>query len=175
MIVLGEDERHARFARQYLLRLGVSGHAIRVESQPAGRGCGEQWVRQQYATQVRACRARNTRAATKLVVVIDADTNTVERRSDQLSAALHEAGLEPRHPSESVSHFIPKRSIETWILCLGGRPVDEVADLSGHRDVEAMVLSSVRTFFEWTRPNAMPPGHCVPSLLAAVPEARRLE
>ncbi len=28
---------------------------------------------------------------------------------------------------------------------------------------------------QWTRPNATPPPHCVPSLGAAIPEIRRIE
>lgn len=46
VIVLAEDAMHQRFVLRYLERLGHSNHDVRFEPLPAGRGCGEQWVRE---------------------------------------------------------------------------------------------------------------------------------
>jgi hypothetical protein len=173
-IVLAEDARQAQFARRYLLKIGYSKHAIRIASLPGGRGCGEQWVREHYAKEVKAYRARSTRARTALLVAIDADTDSTENRSRQLDNALRASGLDQRTAGEAISHFIPKRNIETWVLCLCGETVDEETDYS-RRDVEQLIGPSAITFFGWTRENTTLPPHCVLSLSAAIPEAKRLE
>ena len=59
VIVLAEDQRHQRFVRRYVERLGYTIHDVRFESLPAGRGCGEQWVREHYTAAVKAYRWRS--------------------------------------------------------------------------------------------------------------------
>lgn len=174
VVVLAEDERHERLVRRYLYRLGHSRHDIRVEDLPSGRGCGEQWVRERYARAVKACRGRSVRAETALIVAIDADQGPVGRRLRQLREALEQAGLAARAEGETIVHLIPKRSVETWVLCLSGRDVDEDTDYSQEGDVDGLIPAAAVTFFEWSRVNAPPPAHCVPSLLSAIPEVRRL-
>ena len=109
VIVLAEDQPHQRFVHRYLEQLGYSRHDIRFEDLPAGRGCGEQWVRERYARAVLAYRWRSARARTALVVVIDADKYDVERRLRQLGEALEAVETEARGNAERIAHFIPKR------------------------------------------------------------------
>ena len=175
VIILAEDERHERLVRRYLYRLGHSRHDIRVEALPSGRGCGEQWVRERYAGVVKTYRGRSVRAGTSLIAAIDADTGDLDRRLRQFREALDLAGLAARTGGEAIVHLIPKRSVETWVLCLNGRPVDEDTDYSREGDVDRLIPAAAVTFFEWSRVNATPPAHCLPSLLAAIPEVRRLE
>lgn len=175
VIVLAEDERHQRLVRQYLYRLGRHGHEIRFEPLPGGRRCGEQWVRDKYPKAVRSYRGRSARAGTALIVAIDADTGDVDRRLRQFREALEQAGLATRSEGEAIVHLIPKRTVETWVLCLSGRQVDEDTDYSRDGGIDELIKPAAITFFDWSRPNAAPPGHCVPSLLAAIPEVRRLE
>ena len=175
VVVLAEDERHQRFVRRYLYRLGRSRHDIRFEDLPSGRGCGEQWVRERYARAVRAYRGRSARAGTALIIAIDADVGDVDRRLRQLREALEQAGSATRTDGEAIVHLIPRRSVETWILCLSDRPVDEITDYRQEGDVDRFIPTAALTFFAWSRVNATPPAHCVPSLLSAVPEVRRLE
>jgi len=174
VVVLAEDERHELFVRRYLYRLGLSTHDIRVEDLPSGRGSGEQWVRERYPRAVKVYRGRSTRAETALIVAIDADTEEVDRRHRQLRQALEQAELPERADAEAIVHLIPKRSVETWVLCFSGKPVDETTDYS-RDDVDRLIATAAVTFFEWSRVTAAPPAHCVPSLLAAIPEVRRLE
>lgn len=175
IVLLVEDERHERFVRRYLYRLGFSRHDIRVEDLPSGRGCGEQWVRVRYPAAVRAYRQRSSRAKTALVVAIDADTATVDRRSRQLQDALVSENLPDRGNREAIAHLIPKRSIETWILCLSELHVDEDTDYRQARKVDELIVPAAGKFFEASRPNTTPSAHYVPSLLAAIPEMNRLE
>lgn len=175
IIVLAEDVRHQRFVYRYLKQLRYSDHDIRFEPLPSGRGCGEQWVRERYSSAVRAYRARSVRAKTALVVVIDADTDGPERRLRQFDAALLQADLPPRGPNESIAHLIPKRSIETWIVCLVGLPVDEYTDYRHESGIDLHIPSAAALLFSWARGNSQPPANCVPSLLSAIPEVRRLD
>ena len=175
VVVLVEDERHRQFVRRYLYRLNYLLHDIRFEPLPNGRGCGEQWVREKYANAVAAYRARQARAETALVVAIDSDRGDLNRRMQQLQEALTEKGLPPREAGERIAHFIPRRNIETWVLCLNGRAVDEETDYRREPLAAEEISSAAQVFYAWTRPQARPPQHCVPSLFTAIPEAQRLE
>ena len=172
VVVLAEDERHQRFVRYYLYRIGHTRHDLRFEPLPSGRGCGEQWVRERYAAAVRAYRGR--RAKTALIVAMDADVGDVDRRLVQLRSALSQAGWDARADGEAIAHLIPRRSIETWILCLTGSQVDEVTDYS-REAVDGQIAAAALTFFNGSRDNAVRPAHWVASLLSAIPEIRRLE
>jgi hypothetical protein len=85
VIVLAQDRPHQRFVQRYLERLGYSRHEIRFRDLPAGRGCGEQWVRERYADSVGAYRERLARAQTALIVAIDANGGDIQRRSASTS------------------------------------------------------------------------------------------
>jgi hypothetical protein len=174
-VVLAEDERHQRLLRKYLYRLGYQLRDIRFRPLPGGRGCGEQWVREGYAAEVKNYRARSARAKTALIVAIDADTGGVDRRLRQLREALEHSGVDARADDEVIVHLIPKRNVETWILCLSGRQVDEITDYKHENDVDKLIPAAAATLFEWSRMNATPTARCVPSLSAAIFEARRLE
>ncbi len=174
VIVLVEDRLQQTFVRRYLGRLGDRRvRDIRFVPLPGSRGCGEQYVRERYAAEVRACRLRAARTA--LVVAIDADTVPAERRTEQLRQALDDARQPVRADGEPIAHLIPKRNIETWILCLNGNDVDEETDYSGEHGIDQEVTTAAETFYNWSRTNVTPPPHCVTSLRTAIPEVRRLE
>ena len=167
--VLVEDERQQRFARHYLYRLGYDAHQIRFVPLPAGRGSGAQWVLDRYADEVRTYRHRSARAQTALLVAIDADDNTVTHRQRQLRERAERAD------QDKIAHLIPKWSIETWILCLSGEAVDEDQSYRNRLAIDDLIRASADTFFNWSRPSAVRPAHCTPSLEAAVPEVRRMK
>ncbi len=175
VIVLAEDARHQSLIRRYLSRAGFDRHQIRLVELPSGRGCGEQWVRTQYAKQVKEFRRRGASASTALVIAIDADTYTPEQRSAQLRTALEQAALEPRGAGERIGHLIPKRNVETWILGLAGENVDEVSDYKSRAGVEQLIQRSAETLFTWSRANTGAPMNCVPSLRVALSEIRRVD
>ena len=175
VIVLVEDERHKNFVYRYLRQRNYSHHDIVVEDLPSGRGCGEQWVRERYAENVGAYRYRAARAETALIVVIDADNGDVNRRNTQLRNALDQANLQPRDNDERIAHLIPKRNIETWILCLTGTNVNELTDYRNTSNIDGLVKPAAVKLFEWSRDNALLPNNCVPSLKTGVAEIRKLE
>lgn len=171
MVVLAEDKRHQRLARRYLYLLGYRTDQVRFRPVPNSRGCGEQWVRENYRGEVAECRTRQGRAATALLVIVDADIGSVEARAAQLAAAL-----DPKHrqDGEPIAHLIPKRNIETWVLCLSGKAVDEEADYRRDPNIDNRLSEAATVFHSWTRPNADVPGHCVDSVRRAISEAHRI-
>jgi hypothetical protein len=173
IVVLVEDQRQQRFVRKYLARKGFEGRAIRQIALPAGKGSGEQYVREKYADEVEELRRRN--ATTWLVVAIDVDILEVVTRARQLARELVDRGLPARDDNEPIFHLIPKRNIETWILCLTGHAVDEETDYRHDGRIEVNLPAATTILFAWTRRNAIPEAHCIPSLHAAIPELRRLE
>jgi hypothetical protein len=175
VIVLAEDERHQRFIRFYLKQKNYGGREIRFEPLPSGRGCGEQWVRENYAKQVQAFRARSAKAGTALIVAIDADTRTVDDRLRQLEQSLDSDRAARRADEERIVHLVPRRNIETWILCLSGEQVVEATDYKRRPGVDDQIRPAAESFFAWSRPNAQEPPHNVPSLTAAIPEIKRID
>jgi hypothetical protein len=109
------------------------------------------------------------RAETALVVAIDADTSSVVQRQQQFQGRATQTG------GERIAHLIPKWSIETWILCLGGESVDEDQSYRRAAGIDEKISAAAATFFTWTRPNAALPPHCILSLREAIPEVWRLE
>lgn len=111
----------------HFLKRGWNIHhrVIEIRRYPGGRGAGEQHVRQTYANELKAYRHRSAKASTVLVVILDADEDTVEGRRRALDQAARDAGIAPRSESEAVLHVIPKRHIETWLAWLDGISVDE--------------------------------------------------
>lgn len=161
-IVLGEDTRHLNFVYHWLRARGVAGGKIRKQPVPAGSGAGEQSVRRRYAAELRSLRSHNYLLAA-LVVVIDADTGTVDDRVAELAAEL------PREPRDRVALAIPRRNIETWIHHLLAPPADEETDYKRlHSDddvrVAAQRLGGLRS----------PPGNAPDSLRRFFAEIARV-
>jgi hypothetical protein len=174
-MVLAEDTRHQRFVRKYLYRLGYKQHEIEFEPPPSGKGSGEQWVRLRYARTVLAYRAQTKRVTTALIVLIDADRIGVASRRKQFQDSLREGKVGACSDDEPVVHLVPKRNIETWILCLTGTDVDEETDYHHRPSIDGQIALAARAFFEGSRSNTKPPNHWIASLLSAIPEVQRLK
>jgi hypothetical protein len=174
VIVVLEDTRHEMLVRRYLKKKGMGEREMRIERSPSGRGNAEGWVRKTFLTEVNEYRRRQ--AKTALIVVIDADNLTVQDRWRQLDQALEEGGkrrVDVEH--EQIARLVPKRNVETWILCLNGHDVDEEADYKRTRDDwNDLIPQAAGTLSEWTHHEAEPPSHCVDSLRSGVKELNRL-
>jgi hypothetical protein len=72
--------------------------------------------------------------------------------------------------------LVPKRNIETWILCLNEHAVDEETDYTETRsNWNELIAQGAETLCQWTRSTTEPPNHCVNSLRTGVRELRRLK
>ena len=171
VVLLVEDSRHEQFIFRHLRSLDLQRREVRVEKSPSGAGSAEQWVRERFPIEVQAYRARH--AQTKLVVLIDADTHAVHHRLRQLEQALREAGVPQIRDTEEIARLIPKRNVETWILCLNDVPVDEATNYKRSRgDWPDLIRSAAVTLYDWSRPNAALPPACVESLQFGIQELR---
>ncbi len=125
LVLLCEDGQQECFVRRFLKAQGWQTREMYVLKSPAARGAAEQWVRERYPLELAEYRVRSTRAATGLMVMIDADAHRVEERKTELDAACEVRGVSPRRSEESVALLVPRRNIETWIHFLDGEAVDE--------------------------------------------------
>jgi len=121
--ILCEDKLQDVFVSRFLKKCGVGNRLYDVIDYPAGKGSGEQHVRERYAKELKAIRSRP--ASTVLIVVIDADDKTVQARHNTLDSEAKSASLEVRQNGEQIVHVIPKRHIETWLAYLDGNHVNE--------------------------------------------------
>ncbi len=175
VIVLLEDDHQRMLLYRYLKRCGLA-HAATILPSPSGKGSAEQWVRKRFIEEVIAYRARQAKAKTALIAVVDADNHTVQDRLRQLDQVLKDSGKPIIHETEQVARLVPKRNIETWILCLPNvHAVEEETDYKRTRDNwNDLIPSAADMLFEWTRPNMELPNYCVASLRNGVMELSRL-
>ena len=126
LVVVCEDIQQEAFVRRYLAKRGFDKRRIYVRKSPAGKGSGEQFVREQLSKEVREFRRRSSyQEGVALVAVIDADTLSVNTRLTQINSALVGEGLAEIRTDERIAVFIPKRNIETWIQFARDRTVNE--------------------------------------------------
>ena len=94
----------------------------------------------------------------------------------QLGQALTKCGVQPVHHNEQIACLVPRRNIETWILCLCEQAVDEGTDYKRIRDDgNELIPEASNTLFQWSRTNSHLPGHCIDSIRRGIAELRRLE
>jgi hypothetical protein len=177
VVVLVEDNRQQQLVFRYLRRIGLEPHAMRFVLPMSGSG--EQWVREQFPVELTAYRRRSALAETRLIAVIDADNFTLPERLAQLDQKLREDSVELiRMDVEqvAVARLIPRRNIETWILCLNAVEVNEESDYKRTRnDWTELIRPAAETLYAWTRSNTQVPDNCIPSLQHGVAELRRLD
>lgn len=124
-VILCEDQQQEVFIRHFLVKKGYSPRQMRIERCPSGKQAGEQFVRERYPTELKALRQRSARAGSALLVMIDADTKSVEETAKWLDVICSEQGVAVRNQNDKAAVLIPKRNIETWIHFLNGKTVDE--------------------------------------------------
>lgn len=124
IVILCEDRQQEVFARKYFEARGIPRRKITPIVCPSGKQAGEHYVRERYAAEVATFR-RKQRENRALVIVIDADTQSVANRLKQLDQQLESNSQPLRVNHERIAIFVPKRNIETWIAFACGETVDE--------------------------------------------------
>ncbi|WP_438033578.1 hypothetical protein [Sorangium sp. So ce204] len=171
-VVLCEDKQ-ARTVLYRYLKHERGFERVRVSPLPAGEGCGSDYVRKNYAKEVR--RQRDKSVATVLVVHIDADNHTVAHRHRELEDALRSEGAEPRGRDEPIALVVPRWEMETWLHHYRGQPgVMETEKYSKFKGQEAEAAEpTVAALVELVDGQAAAPAN-LPSLAIAAEELRRL-
>ncbi|MEG4627876.1 hypothetical protein Q5691_26775 [Microcoleus sp. w1-18aA5] len=172
IVILCEDLQQFVFARYFLKKRGFTG-IIRAKICPPGSQAGEQYVRTQYLAEVKAYRQNKNRVSIGLVVLIDADTGTLEARLNELASVLAEDAQKKRQSNEAIAIFVPKRNIETWIRYLQGETVNEEAVYAKFKNNEAVCKTVVEDLADRCYSQSLPEDAPL-SLQAACGELQRL-
>ena len=122
IVLLCEDSQTDAFVRRFLKRRNFAGRDIETLPLPSGRQSGEQWVRERYPDELKAIRGKQN---AYLIVVTDADADSIAARRAQLNAECDEKQVPRRNDRDPVLVIVPRRNIETWLAYLGGKEVDE--------------------------------------------------
>lgn len=177
-ILLCEDEPQDRLVRAYLEQCGLPHQAPLLERLVASRmrsGGNISWVMERFPAELHACRQRSKRIKTLLIVCLDADDRSLVERREELSSRVRAAGHDRGMPADPVAYLIPKRHIETWYCALQGRSVTEDEDCKKLATVtKEAARAAAKTLYAWARSNAAPGATCVPSLISALPEWRKI-
>lgn len=181
--VLVEDSRQRQFIYRFLIRAGIQRHQLNIESAPSGHGSAEKWVSDNIATQASKCRARNARGnATGMFVMIDADKHSVQERLIALDESLLRLGKEPLGVTgDPIARLVPKRNIETWILCLGitnsrWPEIDEERDYKPTKSDEEwseLIPNAAEALYKLTVTDKKPPENLIDSLRRGIDEIPR--
>lgn len=177
VLVLVEDLYHEMLVRRCLILRGLRTDQFRIHRSPSGRGNAEGWVRREFAKEIKEYRRRQASAQSGLIVMIDADTHTVQERWTQLDRALADNDQRAVGRLERIARLVPKRNVETRILCLNDeRDLDEDTDYTRRKhEWHELIPTAAVTLRDWTRPKAQLPAHCVSSLRLGVKELKRLD
>jgi hypothetical protein len=173
VVILCEDRQQEVFIRRFLRVRGREHRQFRPVISPAGRGSGEQWVRERFPQEVRAYRSQMGRRNAWLVVATDADTWTVQERVQSLERTCREAKLPFRQENEKLIFVVPKRNIETWFAYLRGEAVNE-AEAYPRYACENYCRQDVSRLDEMCRRQRLEPVPPPPSLAAACDEYQRI-
>ncbi|HRI63487.1 MAG TPA: hypothetical protein PK156_04595 [Polyangium sp.] len=168
-VILCEDLQSQVLLRRYLKARGFA--RIRVLPLPAS--CGEQYVRDTYAREVKG--QRTSSVTQVLVVHIDADNNSVQYRHDQLARKLVDDDLAPRGTDEPIAIVVPRYETETWLHHYVGRgSVVETEKYPKFSDNQAAAaIPTVNALLELVDGKIEAPAN-LPSLARAIVELRRL-
>ncbi len=166
-----EDRAHEVFVRRLLEeRFRVHRKAIHFNVAPKGHGSAAKWVLDQYPGIRGEARVKTSQGRLGFLVVVDGDVEGVSVRMKHLHPGPHQ---DDRASGDRIAILVPTWSIETWVLWLSGRTVNETQshkttlDPDGFRDLVPKAISA----WESPRDDEI---RFVPSLAAARKELARL-
>ena len=182
VMVIVEDRRQQQFLYRFLVKSGIHPRKIEIEQSREGRGSAKQWVSNRFAWAVEACRLRNAKAATSLLVMMDADQLTVSQCIGSLDAALAAAKQPKLDPTvDRIARLIPKWSIETWIIYLSSQgvvrpPIGEDRSFKDSKSPEQwneLIPTAAEALYKWTKNIASRPESLLDSLQRGLDEIPR--
>ncbi len=103
-----------------------------------------------------------------LIVVVDADENTVAGRRGHLN---QQSQIDAHDP---LVILIPRRHIETWIRAALGDAVNENDSYKKPEPKKSEIRAAGIQIHGWARENPLPGATCVDSLRIALPEWRKI-
>lgn len=185
--ILCEDIDQERFIREYLICCGLDDRKIKDFGNPKGKTIknNNALIVKHYAELIKSYRSRKYRNIA-VVVMIDADEDSLEERMRCLNIALDETAgnlnKDPRLPNEKVAIFVPARNIETWFYYINSHMSgQECNELTDYKDKKMTVKERIELAKKSARILALeicPQGVdriALPSLRYACRELQRLQ
>ena len=185
--ILCEDIDQERFIREYLICCGLDDRKIRDFNNPKGKTIknNNALILKHYPELIKSYRSRKYRNIA-VVVMIDADEDSLEERMRCLNIALDETAgnlnKDPRLPNEKVAIFVPARNIETWFYYINSHMSgQECNELTDYKDKKMTVKERIELAKKSARILALeicPQGVdriALPSLRYACRELQRLQ
>jgi len=133
--ILCEDIDQERFIRQYLICRGLDDRKIKDFNNPKGRVIenNNASIVKYYPALMKSYRKTRKYRNIAVVVMIDADEDSLDDRMRSLNIALDETAgnlnRDPRLRDEKVAIFVPARNIETWFYyIMAGQECNEITD-----------------------------------------------
>lgn len=185
--ILCEDIDQERFIREYLICCGLDDRKIKDFGNPKGKTIknNNALIVKHYPELIKSYRSRKYRNIA-VVVMIDADEDSLEERMRCLNIALDETAgnlnKDPRLPNEKVAIFVPARNIETWFYYINSHMSgQECNELTDYKDKKMTVKERIELAKKSARILALeicPQGVdriALPSLRYACRELQRLQ
>lgn len=175
IVILCEDIQQESFIRRFLKKAhGIQDHLLRVIRAPRSTVSGEQFVRNNYANELKALRQRQHRAKTTLIVAIDADNKEIHDIVQTLNTSCINAGIAQTATTDNVAFIIPKRNIETWIDYLSGKE-EKTTKTYNKLSKESECQPAVEKLHDLCKKNVTPPPDFPDSLATACSEYRKVK
>jgi hypothetical protein len=163
IVFLHEDTQHQSFGTAFLNKIT---RVRRIEPVRMGR---RSMLVNDFPRQLKAVRSRGGKAA--LVVLIDADHDSVQEIREVLDRRLKEADMPTISPEDPIFIAIPKWRIENWIEYLRTGDTDEAAQ--GARLIDEASARPLAAKLHETCLNGPPLASPPPSLEQACTEWQR--
>jgi hypothetical protein len=177
-ILLCEDRPQAALVRSYMDRCGLNTKApvlLSLIASERAHGGNVNWVLREFPRQLQACRRRQARAKTLLIVVLDADNRSVDQRYADLDKALETAEFGSIDFSDPTVVLVPKRHIEPWIRAATAADANETDDYKFPQPTREKIREAAQRIHDWTHDDPVPDeDSCLPSLRRSFPEWRKI-
>ena len=147
--ILCEDVQMDSFINAFLKCNGIICRKRYTIPIPAGKGCGEAFVRHKLPTEIKMLHSKNYNSIV-VIACADADKLSVSNREKMLVDEVKKELPKWESKKEMLLIWIPKKEIETWIAFFKESVVDEEMEFkhSGH-PVEC--VDEARKMYEYCR------------------------
>lgn len=179
--ILCEDVQTRTFLQAFLVDQGISGRKISSNVSPSGDGCGSQYVRKYYPSEVRTILCKRFQKLV-LIVSMDADNYTIEERKQELAQQLiSDFSNDKKYSDVDISKeciiiWFPKRQIENWIHFLRGEDTNEEVDYQhgGKRRKAERCKKEAKALLRYFQDLENDEKDVLPSMIAAKEEYKRV-
>ena len=181
IVVVCEDQEQQSLLLRYMetCRINTS-RDVRLTYVPArieggkSKDAGTKRVKEMFVKELQACRARQAKAKTLLITMIDADREkwNYDTRKSELEATLGDDA--PLKIDDPYVLFVPKRHVETWIRAALGSSVNEIDDYKKPMPTKEEIKKAANNIYLWAHDNSTLNPSLIPSLKNSLPDWKKV-